>query len=208
MKATKQTREEAKTSRVLRSVLYLLLVCMMLPTVTLAEERDIHRPVNSYAPRKVERISWFRRHFKQVPWEEAVRSCEKPSDVCSIVGNQLSYDSESGDKWTGAHATWEKRTGDCEDFAICVVEMCRELGIDAWVELYFPAGPTPGHAVAVGRYKGTLWVSSIGGYEEVRSTDEISELVAAMLWCNEKGMWKAVMDYDAIQRRMQQTSNS
>lgn len=207
-KATEKKDSRVGKQRLLSAGLILFLAVSAVPQSVEAEDHSTDRPVSSYAPNQVEKISWFRRHFGKVSWEEAVRSCETPSDICSIVGSQLSYDSENGDKWIGARVTWERRRGDCEDFAICVVEMCRELGIEAWVELYFPPGPKAGHAIAVGRYNGKLWMSSIGGYEQVESMEEIEEIVASMLWCRTEGMWKAVMDYDAIQRRTEETSRS
>lgn len=147
--------------------------------------------------------SWFQRHFGDVSWDEAVRNSRTAKDICEFAESHLRYDKEAGDVWSDASEIWSRRTADCEDYAIVIMDMCREAGIEAWVELYFPRGRGEGHAVAVGQLEdGRFWVSSYGKYETVSSREEISRLMGAMLSCSAKDLWNAKMDFEAVHKKI------
>ncbi len=142
---------------------------------------------------------WFRRHFGDVRWEEAVQNSRSPKDVCGFTADRLRYSAESGDVWSDPAEIWNRRSGDCEDYAAVVMDMCREAGFEAWVEVYFPRGRGEGHAVAVGPLpEGRYWVSSFGKYETVSSREEISRLMAGILWCDAGDLWSARMSYESV----------
>jgi hypothetical protein len=74
--------------------------------------------------------------------------------------------------------TWEDRTGDCEDFAQCIVELCKARGFDAWVEVYYQENSSQAHAVAMGRWNGRLWISSNGSFQFVDDGKEAGRVLA------------------------------
>ncbi len=119
-----------------------------------------------------------------------------------MVSSQISYRSEDVDRWYSARDTWIRGQADCEDFAICISEMCRELGFESKVYLFFPKGRGQGHAVVVGIWNGKTWMSSNGSFDWVSSFDEVRESVAAMLWSKPKNLWHATMNTDAINKRI------
>ncbi len=147
--------------------------------------------------------SWFQRHFGRVTWEQAVRHSQSAKDICGFANDHLRYDKDAGDVWSDASEIWSRRTADCEDYAIVIMDMCREAGIEAWVELYFPRGRGEGHAVAVGKLDdGRFWISSYGKYETASSRQEISKLMGAMLSCKADDLWSAKMDQAAVHRKI------
>lgn len=170
-----------------RAVLALMLIILALCLLSSASAADGRSP------------SWFRRHFGDLRWEEAVQNSRAPKDVCGFVADRLRYSAESGDVWSEPAEVWQRRSGDCEDYAAVVMDMCREAGFDAWVEVYFPRGRGEGHAVAVGRLpEGRFWVSSFGKYETVASHEEISQMMAGILWCDSDDLWSARMSPESV----------
>ena len=45
------------------------------------------------------------------------------SDVQEVISNHITYESESGDTWQSPETTCEKGTGDCEDYAILMIDI-------------------------------------------------------------------------------------
>lgn len=151
--------------------------------------------------------SWFQRHFGRVTWEQAVRHSQSAKDICGFANDHLRYDKDAGDVWSDASEIWSRRTADCEDYAIVIMDMCREAGIEAWVELYFPRGRGEGHAVAVGQLDdGRFWISSFGKYETAFSREEISKLMGAMLSCNADDLRMGMSRYFSLRFSSSQMS--
>jgi hypothetical protein len=145
--------------------------------------------------------SWFQRFFSQPTWDEAVSSCRNPGDVCRLAERYIMYQAEEADRWSTARETWESRRGDCEDFAVLINEMCRQRGWDSRIELYFPADlKEEGHAVVLGRYNGTAWISSLGSYEEIKFPGEEKKIVANELNCDPDELWSCRIKYSDVQR--------
>jgi predicted transglutaminase-like cysteine proteinase len=153
------------------------------------------------------RQSWFHRVFHKPTWSEVLEQCESPRDVCNVVSRFVGYRTEEIDRWASADETWQRGRGDCEDFAICIEALCRELGFSATVNLYFPSGLRgDGHAVAVGIWNGRMWMSSNGSYREVGSIDEVKETVAQMYGCSGDELWGTVLAHADIERRLHSSS--
>ncbi len=128
--------------------------------------------------------SWFARHFSRPTIEEAFSQCAAPKDICRVMEQNVSARSEEVDHWYSLDETWSRGRGDCEDFAIGIERLCSERGLDAHIVLFYPLTRLgDGHAVAVGSWKGRMWVSSMGSYEEVDSLDDVRKSVARELGC-------------------------
>ena len=126
-------------------------------------------------------IGWFRKTFCELSWDEVKISVESPRDICRRVKGQVEYKVDSEDNMKTGIKTWEDKTGDCEDFANCVVELCQANGFEAWVEIYYEANNSSAHAVAMGKYNGRLWISSNGDFQFVKDTDDARRKIARTL---------------------------
>ncbi len=133
--------------------------------------------------------SWMQRTFGREDWSTVAKAYETPREICRMIERSVRYTEEKADQWSTSQDTWNRGRGDCEDFAICIQELCRQSGLPARVHLYFPAGGREGHAVLVGEWNGKIWFSSNGSYEEVKSEDEVRARVARMLSCKAKNLW-------------------
>lgn len=157
--------------------------------------------------RPEQKKTWFQRHFTRPTWEEVVSECASPQDVCRMVERYIRYRSEEADRWAEARTTWARGRGDCEDFAVCVQQLCHELGLRVSVHLYFVDGRREeGHAVAVGEWHGRTWMSDLGSYEEVRSMDDVRERVSRVLSCEAGDLWGASLTRENVQRRLSRSS--
>ncbi len=182
---------------------------MMLSRGVAAEEQEItpafSRGTRSKVPCQVNPTahrSLFQRLFVRPSWNQALLTCHNPHEVCRTVGRYVSYRRERIDHWNTADETWRSGRGDCEDFAITIMEMCRQLGIETHMELFFPYGRGSGHAVVVGKWHGKLWMCSVGDYSEVTSEEDIAAKVASELWCDKDHMWHVTLTYDDVQRKI------
>lgn len=123
-------------------------------------------------------MSWWRRVFSELTWAEVADIRTTPKQICSAVRHRVRYKADEVDEWQAGEETWNKRVGDCEDFAIAITELCRKNGIDAEVMILNPKNSWEGHAVAVGIWKDRFWVSSNGWYEECASLDDVKRKIA------------------------------
>lgn len=145
--------------------------------------------------------SWFQRHFGRPTIQEALAQCAVPQDVCKMVDRYVASYSENVNRWTGAEDTWKRGWGDCEDFSVCVEQLCHELGYDAQVYLFYPIkGGAEGHAVVVGKWNNHLWMSSLGSYKQVASMDDVRKEVARVLGCKPDRMWNMALAHEDVQR--------
>jgi len=151
----------------------------------------------------VSRKSFWQRLFGKITWEEALNAASTPRDICRLVGRHLSYVSDDGELWESPRRTWERGKGDCEDYAITILEMCRTKNIPAFLRLYFPASRPIGHAIVIGKKPdGGLWMSSVASYREIQSQQEATERVAAELGCRPSEMWIADLSYEDVMDRI------
>jgi len=149
----------------------------------------------------VHKRNWLQRLFFKPSWEEAVVEAVTPKEICRMVERHVGYQEEWVDTWSLAQATWKKGSGDCEDFAVAVQDLCRAHGIDTTVELYYPlVGGAVGHAVVVGTWNGRLWLSSNGSYEEMDSQEQIAKRMAQILWCKPDRMYSVRLAQPDIEK--------
>ncbi len=114
-------------------------------------------------------------------WHEVpARVDGNPKAICQTVNRRVSYAPDRGyqDEWQKGSVTWKRRSGDCEDMAQCVKEICDKKGVPADVYVFGSRATGRGHAVAIGNWKGALWMSSNGSYGEVTSVGDARQQVA------------------------------
>lgn len=116
----------------------------------------------------------------QQTWDTTARTARDPEAICGAVRSRVKYaaDTVPEDEWREGHQTWERRAGDCDDFAVCVDTMCKEKGEAS--SLYVVASKTTGaaHAVVIGNSNGRMWMSSNGAYENVNSLEDAKDKIA------------------------------
>ena len=124
------------------------------------------------------KIGLFRSAVGDLKWAEVSTVVRSPKDICRRVRSHVRYEDDLGDQWESGQGTWDRGYGDCEDFAACVVDLCKATGAEAWIQVFFPANGFEAHAVAMGPLKDGFWISSNGSYETVRSMEDAKQVVA------------------------------
>jgi hypothetical protein len=127
------------------------------------------------------KLGWFKRTFGNLKWDEVATVVESPREICAKVRHHVRYKEDLGDEHATGAETWERGFGDCEDLAACIVDLCEEIGIDASVVVFRPEHSAEGHAVAMGHWRGKLWMASNGWYAVVDSMDQAKALVSKEL---------------------------
>jgi len=139
--------------------------------------------------------AWFRHNFIRPEWESVPAMCQSPKDVCNLVYRHINPKREAVNHWYTPEETWKRRHGDCEDFAVCVSELCKQIGFESDVVLFYPARPhIEGHAIAVGTWDDKIWMSSMGSFKLYESMDEVKQAVARELGCGVNRMWSVQLD--------------
>jgi len=134
--------------------------------------------------------------FNQIP-----ALCTQPADVCRVVDRFVRDRRDFRDRWNTAEETWHRGRGDCEDFAVVIENLCRELGFDAHVRLYYPATPgLEGHAVVAGQWNGKFWISSMGSYREFSTETEAKASVAREMGYKSSELWSVDLKQTDIAR--------
>ena len=145
--------------------------------------------------------SWFQRHFGRPTIQEALAQCAAPQDICKMVDRYVASYPENVNRWASAEETWKRGWGDCEDFSVCVEQLCHELGYDAQVYLFYPINAgDEGHAVVVGKWNDQLWMSSLGSFKQVASMDDVRKEVARTIGCKPDRMWNVTLAHEDVQR--------
>ena len=107
----------------------------------------------------VQQVSWWKRTFGTLSWEDVQSVARSPKAITDSVHCHVKYRAESIDVWDSGQTTWQRGFGDCEDIAACIVDLCQKKGIDAWIQVFLPSGSLQGHAVAMGRTDGKIWIA-------------------------------------------------
>jgi predicted transglutaminase-like cysteine proteinase len=164
---------------------------------TIVQEIPIVSMIDQQAPQK----SWFQRWFGKPTMDEVIQTCSTPKELSRMVSTHIAYREESADVWATADETWNRSFGDCEDFAICLQQLCKERELDAKVYVFFSSKfNLEGHAVTIGNWNGHTWMSSLGSYEEFESMDKINDKVADIIGCSAKDLWSFSIDQADIDR--------
>ena len=131
-------------------------------------------------------ISWFKKTFLSLSWSEVTDVVQSPKEIARRVHTQVDYKTDDVDNMKSGADTWNDKTGDCEDIAECIVEICKAKGFEAWVEVMFEENNGKAHAIAMGKWEGKLWISSNGSYQTVDSKEEAKRIIARDSGWNKK----------------------
>lgn len=118
-----------------------------------------------------ERTDHVRKAQKGPTWQRVVMASNNPEEICRAVSEQLAYvdvTEEEGRK-RDSRRVWRRKSGDCEDFAAVIRDMCRERGFKADVYVFASLEARRGHAIVVGNWRGQMWMSSNGSYDPIAS---------------------------------------
>jgi predicted transglutaminase-like cysteine proteinase len=100
-----------------------------------------------------------------------------PRDICNAVRNRMRYTSDVVNAWQSADQSWNRKKGDCEDFAVTVRHICHAKGLSADVYAFYPKTGEMGHAVTIGRSADGLWMSSNGSFERITSITDARNII-------------------------------
>ena len=150
-------------------------------------------------------MSRFEKHRFDQSWSTAAGLPMTPRQVCSAVKQRVKYrrDMTAEDEWRDGRDTWNRRSGDCEDMAACVRDLCKHKGMSAEIYVFRSQTAGKGHAVAIGGSPGELWMSSNGSYQRIRSlADARTEVARAMGW------WPESMTPHSARERQPRSTNA
>jgi len=100
-----------------------------------------------------------------------------PQEICDAVRARVRYVPDETDHWQTGEETWNRKAGDCEDFAATVRDICLARGFDAQMVIFHAETSNAAHAVVIGQWNGTVWMSSNGDYRVVGSIANAREIV-------------------------------
>jgi hypothetical protein len=113
-------------------------------------------------------------------------------------------DISKADEWRSGNDTWNRKSGDCEDYAAAVKDLCKEKGFKA--DIFVVQSKTTGkaHAVTMGKRNGRVWVSSNGSYKEYQSQEDAKQEMAKDLgaWAPEVEVYKVESTEKGVHRYM------
>jgi hypothetical protein len=137
-------------------------------------------------------------------WNAVVWQSSSPADVCKAVKARVKYvpDVFPEDEWRGGQDTWDKGEGDCEDYAAAVKDLCAEKGFKSDIYVFRSRTARAAHAVTIGEIEGTMWFSSNGSYEEVKSMDAVKEKL-----CSDLGWWEPDVKIEMVEKTNTQTAS-
>ena len=108
-----------------------------------------------------------------------------PQEICDAVRSRIVYTPDADDHWQTGVETWNRKTGDCEDFAAAVRDLCLARGLDAQMVIFHAKSSKAAHAVVIGQWNGAVWMSSNGEHRDVRDIAHAREIVSHELQWDE-----------------------
>jgi hypothetical protein len=122
--------------------------------------------------------------FDAPTWEQAVAAVDSPRKAARLARLYVEFRDDDGDEWADGKTTWQRGFGDCEDLAAVVVQLCEEAGLETDADIQVFATPIDGgHAVAMGRWRGRMWVSSNGWFQYAESVEHaVLQIAEEMQW--------------------------
>jgi len=144
--------------------LQILFLIVTLSNISFAEETN--------------KVSWFHKTFQKLTYKEVIKVSDSPKDICFYVRNRVQYKEDLEDYMKEAIVTWNSKAGDCEDFANCVVTMCKSKGFKAEIKTLFEENNYTGHAIVVGEFNGKRWMSSNGNFQYIDNNQEAQRIIA------------------------------
>lgn len=131
-------------------------------------------------------ISWFKKVFKHLTWQEMVTVSTTPKEICKKVNDHVFYAKDDIEYTKDAQQTWNEEKGDCEDFAYCILKACEQKGFKAEIRIFYEKNNIIAHAVVIGEWQEKMWMSSNGSYEIIKSIEDASKKISREMRWNEK----------------------
>jgi len=129
------------------------------------------------------KMSWFKRTFKELTFDEVILKVHTPVEICSSVKHRVMYRSDVVDEWATGKEAWDRSYGDCEDIATTIHDICSKKNIWSKMFMFYPENGLESHVIVVGNWKGKIWFASNGWFEYVSSVSDIKGKVAhEMRW--------------------------
>jgi len=144
--------------------------------------------VSNVYSQETNNVSWFKKTFKELTMNEVLQVSKSPKDLCFYVHSRVDYKSDINDYTKPANETWNDKTGDCEDFANCILTLCESNGYPADIKIVFENNNPKAHAVVTGVFNGKHWVSSNGNFQYIVDENEIKRLVARDMGWNKRSV--------------------
>ena len=99
--------------------------------------------------------------FCDKPYEEVARKCNSPEEISDSVARRITAEPRTGPV-RDRDVVWASRSGDCDDMAFLVCEMCKIRGFACGIHYFFERS----HCVACGVWGDKWWASDLGEYTE------------------------------------------
>jgi predicted transglutaminase-like cysteine proteinase len=112
-----------------------------------------------------------------------------PQEITEAVLARVRYTPDAYDYWQTGEQTWNRKAGDCEDFAALVRDICLIRGFDAQVVVFHAKRSHAAHAVVIGNHNGTIWMSSNGDYRVVESIADARDIMISELKWYHDEVW-------------------
>ena len=80
---------------------------------------------------------------------ENLPTFKTPQQLSNWLMCNFKYHKEIGDHWQSPEETLQKRSGDCEDFAILVIVMLKKMGIKSDMVILTFRGLSMGHVICI-----------------------------------------------------------
>ncbi|MEI6808550.1 MAG: hypothetical protein WCN95_07490 [bacterium] len=120
-------------------------------------------------------------------WNEVVvMTRPAPADVCRQIKDRVAYASDvrAEDEWRSGQDTYARGSGDCEDIAASVKDLCAEKGIKTEMYIIESKADRKSHVVVIGIDGADMWMSSNGSFQRIASLNDARERIS-----REFGWW-------------------
>jgi len=161
-------------------LVFIILIASLLSTSSSASNTTIN-------------ISWLKRNFGNLSYEEMLQVTKSPQNICSEVNAHVKYKSDTLDIKKEPKQTWNDKYGDCEDFAQLIQSICEMKNIPSNIYIFYvqEKNNMTAHAVVIGNN----WMASNGKYQPIKSLDDASWKIARSLKWNKTNKTNKTVNY-------------
>jgi len=135
------------------------------------------------------KISWLKKNFGTLSYEEMLQITKSPQDICYEVKVRVKYKKDLIDIKKEPKQTWEDKYGDCEDFSNLIQSICKIKNIQTEIYVFYEKNNPIAHSVVIGNN----WMANNGKYqpiEPIESLNDASRKIARSLNWNKTVNYK------------------